>query len=235
MVPPRRSRIGKRPVRESLVSSSEEELPGETLGEARPSVEAPKSRCQGKRSVNRAPGRLLNDCSSKVWLRGAIPGRVLLLGKIRCGSSEEEPLWKIPVSVTRHGPSEERPLWETLVSVPRRESSEEEPLGEALKRASSEVKRLGRSMHRGGGSEEQPPWRTPQRTYPWSKLRRAATVRPVPDADSKKNPPRRAQQEKASPRLGGKQEKRAFRGLSLIRNPYILPAGVSRRLEPILS
>jgi hypothetical protein len=41
--------------------------------------------------------------------------------------------------------------------------------------------------------------------------------------------------EKASPRLGGKQEKRAFRGLSLIRNPYILPAGVSRRLEPILS
>jgi hypothetical protein len=41
--------------------------------------------------------------------------------------------------------------------------------------------------------------------------------------------------EKASPRLGGKQEKRAFRGFSLIRNPYYLPTGIGRGLEPILS
>ena len=42
---------------------------------------------------------------------------------------------------------------------------------------------------------------------------------------------------KASPRLGEKQVKRAFRGLSLIRNPYIRLAGVSRRAgaDPLLS
>jgi hypothetical protein len=40
-----------------------------------------------------------------------------------------------------------------------------------------------------------------------------------------------------SVRLGKEREKRAYRGLSLIRNPYILPAGVSRRAgaDPLLS
>lgn len=111
--------------------------------------------------TNRAPGSMLNECSSKEWLRGAMPGGALQQGKIRRGSSEEEPLWKTPWSETRHDPSGERSLWETPVSGTRHGSSEEEPLWEALKRASSEVKAW-------------PEW------TPWWTLRRATAVENTP-------------------------------------------------------
>ena len=91
---------------------------------------------------------------------------------------------------------------------------------------------------------------------PWQRLRRATAVESAPGGISLEVAPKsnnrgsypRCQlqggtlrggltREKASPRLGGKQKKRAFRGLSLIRNPYIRPAGVSRRAgaDPLLS
>ena len=54
------------------------------------------------------------------------------MDETRRGSSEEEPLWKTPMSDTRHEPSEESPFWETLVSRTRSGPSEEEPLWEAL-------------------------------------------------------------------------------------------------------
>jgi hypothetical protein len=132
-------------------------------------------------------------------------------------SPKRGPLGRQPESETRGGPSEEGPPWEHPVSSPG--------------------SRRDRSALCGDDSEESPPWKALARIRPRSPLRGAAagalSLRPAPGMTLRGG----LSMVKASVRLGEEREKRAFRGLSLIRNPYILPAGVSRRAgaDPLLS
>jgi hypothetical protein len=102
---------------------------------------------------------------------------------------------------------------------------------------SSPGSRRDRSALFGDDSEESPPWKALDRIRPRSPLRGAAagalSLRPAPGMTLRGG----LSMVKASVRLGEEREKRAFRGLSLIRNPYILPAGVSRRAgaDPLFS
>jgi hypothetical protein len=102
---------------------------------------------------------------------------------------------------------------------------------------SSPGSRRDRSALFGDDSEESPPWKALAGIRPRSPLRGAATgalsLRPAPGMTLRGGLTKKT----VSVRLGKEREKRAYRGLSLIRNPYILPAGVSRRAgaDPLLS
>jgi hypothetical protein len=109
-------------VRESLVTFSEEKLPGETLGGTSSLVLAPKNRCRGVTPNEQRPRRLLRDRSS----RGG--SEELSQEELSCGVVPFE-------GPPRRFQSGNHPMSGTLSG-----SSEEETPWVSLNRASSEVK-----------------------------------------------------------------------------------------------
>jgi len=188
-----------------------------------------------------APASLLWEVS---WRGSEEPGRgEPTLGIRRGGLSEEGPLrrgpaglpddpprrsfWDDPVRGYDAAPSEEGAAVKPLGGVPRWERARGSSAGVALRRASSGEGEAGERPSGLRGALVGSP----------QGFRAAVTPRSLHLLDPETLDRPSEEGGKVSPALVARREERVFRGLSLIGNPYYLPAGFSRGAgaDPLLS